>query len=100
MAIDRRQFLKLSALGGGAVLASSLPGCASLGAGAAQDDFYFVQLSDAHWGFNGPAVNPHSRGKLPKAIGAVEGLSLPPNFLFLTGDLHQTTVDRDQRRQR
>ena len=33
MAIDRRQFLKLSALGGGAVLASSLPGC-STAAGA------------------------------------------------------------------
>src|SRR5258706_354211 len=61
MTIDRRQFLKLSALGGGAVLASSLPGCASLGQGAAQEDFYFVQLSDTHWGFNGPAVNPDAR---------------------------------------
>jgi hypothetical protein len=46
-AIDRRQFLKLAGLGG-VVFASGLPGV-TLAAG--QDDFYFVQLSDTHWGF-------------------------------------------------
>ena len=46
MTIDRRDFLKLAALGGGAVFASSLPGCASLGAPGGDADFYFVQLSD------------------------------------------------------
>ncbi|HLQ01428.1 MAG TPA: twin-arginine translocation signal domain-containing protein, partial [Burkholderiales bacterium] len=50
--IDRREFLKLAGLGG-AVFASGLAGGAKF-AGAAQDDFYFVQLSDTHWGFNGP----------------------------------------------
>ena len=63
MTIDRRQFLQLAALGGGAVFASSLPGCAtSGGANLAQekDDFYFVQLSDSHWGFEGPKVNPEA----------------------------------------
>ena len=50
MTIDRRKFLQLSALGGGAVFASSLPGCALMG-GSQADDFYFVQLSDTHWGF-------------------------------------------------
>ncbi|HEX7557558.1 MAG TPA: twin-arginine translocation signal domain-containing protein, partial [Usitatibacter sp.] len=83
MTIDRRQFLKLSALGGGAVFASSLAGCASMGAG--EPDFYFVQLSDTHWGFNGPAVNPDARGTLPKAIAAVNALSVEPDFIVFTG---------------
>ena len=100
MTIDRRQFLKLSALGGGAVLASSLPGCASLGARAAQDDFYFVQLSDTHWGFNGPAVNPDARGTLPKAIAAVNALPVQPDFIVFTGDLTHTTDDGVERRKR
>src|SRR5258707_4574744 len=100
MTIDRRQFLKLSALGGGAVLASSLPGCASLGQGAAQEDFYFVQLSDTHWGFNGPAVNPDARGTLPKAIAAANALPVQPDFIVFTRDLTHTTDDRAQRRKR
>src|SRR5947207_2373691 len=66
-AMDRRQFLQLGAVGGGAVFASALPGCASLGTGG-EPDFYFVQLSDTHWGFNGPAVNPDPLGTLPKTI--------------------------------
>ena len=99
MTIDRRQFLKLTALGGGAVFASSLPGCAALG-GSAQDDFYFVQLSDTHWGFNGPIVNPDARGTLPKAIAAVNALDIPPDFVVFTGDLTHTTDDGDERRKR
>src|SRR5260221_2856970 len=100
MTIDRRQFLKLPALGGGAVLASSLPGCASLGQGAAQEDFYFVQLSDTHWGFNGPAVNPDARGTLPKAIAAVNALPVQPDFIVFTGDLTHTTDDGAERPKR
>jgi Calcineurin-like phosphoesterase len=99
MTIDRRQFLKLTALGGGAVFASSLPGCAALG-GSAQDDFYFVQLSDTHWGFNGPMVNPDARGTLPKAIAAVNALDIPPDFIVFTGDLTHTTDDGGERRKR
>ena len=98
MTIDRRQFLKLTALGGGAVFASSLPGCASLGAG--DPDFYFVQLSDTHWGFNGPAVNPDARGTLPKAVAAVNALSVEPDFIVFTGDLTHTTDDPAERRKR
>src|SRR5258708_35405887 len=99
MKIDRRDFLKLSALGGGAVLASSLPGCASMGASGA-DDFYFVQLSDTHWGFNGPMVNPDARGTLPKAIEAVNALAQQPDFIVFTGDLTHTTDDPQERRTR
>ena len=99
MKIDRRTFLKLTAAGGGAVFASSLPGCATT-AGMAKDDFYFVQLSDVHWGFNGPVVNPDARGTLPKAIAAVNALPEPPDFIIFTGDLTHTTDDPAERRRR
>jgi hypothetical protein len=97
--MDRRDFLKLGALGGGAVLASSLPGCASMGAEGG-NDFYFVQLSDSHWGFNGPMVNPDARGTLPKAIEAVNALPQQPDFIVFTGDLTHTTDDPVERRKR
>ncbi|HEX4780489.1 MAG TPA: metallophosphoesterase [Usitatibacter sp.] len=99
MPLDRRHFLKLAALGGGAVFASSLPGCATL-KGPGNDDFYFVQLSDTHWGFNGPAVNPDARGTLPKAIAEVNALSIQPDFIVFTGDLTHTTDDPAERRKR
>jgi hypothetical protein len=98
MTLDRRDFLKLAALGGGAVFASSLPGCASLR--GTDSDFHFVQLSDTHWGFNGPAVNPDARGTLPKAIAAVNALAVQPDFIVFTGDLTHTTDDADERRKR
>jgi len=96
MPIDRRSFLKLSALGGGAVFASSLPGVSL----AAADDFYFVQLSDPHWGFEGPKVNPDARGTLPKAVAAVNALPEPPDFVMFTGDLTHTTENPVERRKR
>jgi 3',5'-cyclic AMP phosphodiesterase CpdA len=99
MKIDRRQFLQLSALGGGAVLASCLPGCGAL-ATRPTDDFYFVQLSDSHWGFQGPKVNPDARGTLPKAIAAVNALADPPDFVVFTGDLTHTTDSPVERRKR
>ncbi len=100
MKIDRRQFLQLTALGGGAVFASSLAGCASMPGGPPNDDFYFVQLSDSHWGFNGPAVNPDARGTLPKAVAAVNALTQQPDFVVFTGDLTHTTDNPVERRKR
>jgi 3',5'-cyclic AMP phosphodiesterase CpdA len=97
--IDRRKFLALSAFGGSAVFLSALPGCATTGV-AATNDFYFVQLSDTHWGFNGPAVNPDARGTLPKAIAAVNALDPQPDFVVFTGDLTHTTDDPAERRRR
>jgi len=96
--IDRREFLKLAGLGG-AVFASGLAGGAKF-AGAAQDDFYFVQLSDTHWGFNGPVVNPDAGGTLPKAVAAVNSLEYEPDFIVFTGDLTHTTDDPKERRRR
>ena len=100
MTLDRRSFLKLAALGGGAVFASSLPGCAAFGAGSDADDFYFVQLSDTHWGFQGPKVNPDARGTLPKAVAAVNALAVKPDFIVFTGDLTHTTDNPVERRKR
>ncbi len=102
--MDRRQFLKLASLGG-VVFASGLAGCASAGrnqqSGAvAYDDFYFVQLSDTHWGFEGEAVNPDAKGTLKKAVAAVNDLSEKPDFIMFTGDLTHTTDDPKIRRQR
>jgi len=99
MTIDRRKFLQLSALGGGAVFASSLPGCALMG-GSQADDFYFVQLSDTHWGFEGAKLNPDARGTLPKAVAAVNALPEPPDFIVFTGDLTHTTDNPVERRKR
>ena len=93
--LDRRHFLQLAALGGGAVFASGLPGL-SLAAGA---DFYFVQLSDAHWGYQGPA-NPDAANTLKKAVAAVNALPMPPDFIVFTGDLTHTTDDPVERRRR
>jgi Calcineurin-like phosphoesterase len=94
-ALDRRQFVQLTGLGG-AVYASGLAG-AALAAG--QDDFYFVQLSDTHWGFEG-APNPDAKGTLPKAIAAVNALAQAPDFVIFTGDLTHTTDDPKERRKR
>ena len=97
--VNRRDFLKLAGLGG-AVFASGLAGCSTLGGTAPQQDFYFVQLSDAHWGFKGPVVNPDAAGTLPKAIAAVNALETQPDFIVFTGDLTHTTDDPVERRRR
>jgi hypothetical protein len=94
--MDRRDFLGLAAAGGGAVFASALPGCATR---TADKDFYFVQLSDAHWGFEGPA-NPDAAVTLGKAVAAVNALAEPPEFIVFTGDLTHTTDDPVERRRR
>lgn len=97
---DRREFLKLAALGGGAVFMSGLPLQADAETKAqAYDDFYFVQLSDAHWGFTGP-VNPEAANTLKKTIATVNALETQPDFIMFTGDLTHTTDDPKERRRR
>jgi hypothetical protein len=101
--INRRNFLALTALGGGAVFISGLYGtaqAASAGKAAAPyDDFYFVQLSDSHWGFSGPP-NPDAANTLKKAVAAVNALQTQPDFILFTGDLTHTTDDPKERRKR
>ncbi len=102
MTVDRRHFLKLAGMGG-VVFASALArGAESMGGAgmhAASDDFFFVQLSDTHIGFEG-APNPDALGTLPKAIAAVNALESQPDFIVFTGDLTHTTDDPAERRRR
>ncbi len=93
---DRRDFLRLAGVGAGVAFASALPGFAA----AADTDFHFVQLSDSHWGFDGPVVNPQSRTTLPRAVAEVNALAEPPDFIVFTGDLTHTTDDPQERRKR
>jgi len=97
--MNRRDLLKLAGMGVAVFVSGT-----TVRAGGSQrkenDSFYFVQLSDTHWGFNGPAINPDSQGTLKKAIAAVNALDEQPDFVVFTGDLTQTTDNRGVRRER
>ncbi|HEY9714638.1 MAG TPA: metallophosphoesterase [Chroococcales cyanobacterium] len=98
--IDRREFLKLAGLGG-VVFLSGLAGQTVLPAAATEaKDFFFVQLSDSHWGFEGAKVNPDAKGTLIKAVKEVNRLKQRPDFVVFTGDLTQTTDDTSIRKAR
>lgn len=99
MPINRRDFLKLTTVGG-AVFSTGLTGVSAFANQATQDEFYFVQLSDTHWGFDNRKFNADPRGTLPKAIEIVNELDPQPDFVVFTGDLTHTTDDPDMRRQR
>src|SRR5262249_35880448 len=93
--LTRRDALALAAIGGGIVFASRLMPLAR-----ATDDFFFVQLSDAHWGFEDPNANPDPRSSLDKAVAAIKSLSQAPDFVVFTGDLTHKTDDGAVRRKR
>jgi predicted phosphodiesterase len=101
--IDRRKFLRLTAVGGGAFFMSGLYGPSQAAgknkAAAAYEDFYFVQLSDTHWGFSGPP-NPDAANTLKKAVTTVNALPTQPDFIVFTGDLTHSTDDPKERRKR
>ena len=102
---SRREILKgivkLAGVGG-VVFASRLAGAKS---GAkkkksdAREDFFFLQLSDTHWGYSGVS-NPKADVTLPTAIEAVNAAGAAPDFIVFTGDLTHTTDDGAVRRQR
>jgi hypothetical protein len=98
----RREFLQLLGAGGGVVFASGLAGACAAGTRGKsdpQEDFFFVQLSDTHWGFKGPP-NPDAENTLRKAVAAVNALPRDPDFVVFTGDLTHTTDDDAERRRR
>lgn len=99
MKINRRDFLKLAGYGG-AIFVSGFAGPGRWADAAGENGFMFVQMSDTHWGFSNPAVNPDSAGTLRKAIAAVNDLKPQPDFIMFTGDLTQTTDDEKERRKR
>ena len=98
--IDRRDLLKLLGVGG-VVFASGLAG-----AGARKpkksdvaSDFFFLQLSDTHWGYAGVS-NPEADVTLGKGVATINGVAAEPDFVVFTGDLTHTTDDGAVRRKR
>src|SRR5437773_2219803 len=85
--INRREFLALAGLAGagiaGVVFASGLRQVNAAERGATGNDFIFLQMSDTHWGFTGPAVNPDAAVTLEKAVATVNALKRQPDFLVL-----------------
>jgi hypothetical protein len=108
--LERRDFLALLGIGG-LVFASGLPGCGSaamtasapggmpLGPTRKTEDFFFLQLSDTHWGFQGPP-NPRAETTLECAVQTINSVGALPDFVVFTGDLTHTTDDATQRRER
>src|SRR5271170_465553 len=110
----RRDFLSLMGIGG-VVFASGLVGCAGASAspvvlapGASPgsrrvrvpgEDFFFLQLSDTHWGFKG-APNPQADVTLEHAVATINAVDVQPDFIVFTGDLTHTTDDPAERRTR
>jgi predicted phosphodiesterase len=101
MKIDRRDFLKLAGIGG-VVLVSGFGGLDRSQAATTSkgNEFSFVQLSDTHWGFGTPAVNPDYAGTLNKAVTAINSFREQPDFIIFTGDLTHVTDDDKERRTR
>ncbi|HMK43138.1 MAG TPA: metallophosphoesterase [Dissulfurispiraceae bacterium] len=92
--------MKLAGLGSAIMVLGSRGLLQAAGGEQAKDDFFFLQISDTHWGFNDPAVNPDSKGTLKKAIAAANSLTVQPDFVVFTGDLTHTTDDPKERRRR
>jgi 3',5'-cyclic AMP phosphodiesterase CpdA len=104
---DRRSFLKIagSSLGIG-VLYSAYPAAlaggqagdmfASLGRASGEQvaPFSFVQLSDAHVGFNGPP-DPLGTRAFERAVEMINALPQRPDLVLFTGDLTHDTEDKD-----
>ncbi len=96
--IDRREFLKLAGIGGVVFLSGFTPQ-PTFAMGKAKD-FFFVQLSDSHWGFEGDKVNPDAKGTLIKTVKEVNSLKQKPDFIVFTGDLTHTADDVSERKAR
>jgi hypothetical protein len=99
MDIDRRDFLKIAGIGT-AVFVSGLVGVDGNAGAAEGNDFFFLQLSDTHWGFNNPKMNADYQGTLKKVVASVNSLKARPDFIMFTGDLTHTTDDDNERRTR
>jgi Calcineurin-like phosphoesterase len=98
---NRRDILKLLGVGG-VTFASGLAGAAHNAHKKTSDpdaDFFFLQLSDTHWGYAGVS-NPEADVVLPTAVATINGVATKPDFVVFTGDLTHTTDDAAVRRKR
>ncbi len=100
MNIDRRDFLKLIGVGSAVLVLGRQGYSGTADAAAGKDDFLFVQLSDTHWGFSDPKINPDYAITLKKAIAVVNSMKAQPDFVVFTGDITHTTDDPKERRKR
>jgi 3',5'-cyclic AMP phosphodiesterase CpdA len=98
--LSRRRFLRHAAWSGAAVAVTVSGGVLTskvLHHGAATappDDFTFVQISDSHIGFTGPA-NPDVTKTFQSALDVVNSLPTRPDFVVHTGDLtHYSTPEQ------
>jgi len=110
--VDRRSFMKIagSTLGIG-VLYSAFPAAAARGevgevfaqlgkkTGETVTPFTFLQLSDAHVGFNGPP-DPLGTKAFERAVEMVNKLPQRPDLVLFTGDLTHDTEEKDVHAQR
>ena len=85
--VQQNRFGRL-ATRGGVVFASGLGGAAVF-AEEDKEDFFFVQLTDTHWGFKDDKINPESQNTLKKAIAAgkfeEETVTVPVSFTTPNG---------------
>ena len=96
---SRRDFLQLVGVGG-VVFASGLAGAArGTKKSSVSSDFFFLQLSDTHWGYSG-AFNPEADVTLPRVVDTINRVGVRPDFIVFTGDLTHTTKDGAVRRRR
>jgi Icc-related predicted phosphoesterase len=103
--LNRRDFIKAAGIAGitGTLFnidlsAADMP--REIAGSNTRENFFFVQLSDTHWGFNDPVINPDFAGTLKKAVAGVNSLEQKPDFIVFTGDLTHTTDDDKERRKR
>jgi hypothetical protein len=96
---SRRDILKLMGVGG-VVFASGLAGAATTKKKPGPPaDFFFLQLSDTHWGYSGVS-NPQADVPLKAVIATINSTASSPDFIVFTGDLTHTTDDEAVRRKR
>ena len=95
----RRDFLKLAGVAG-VVYSTGLFGGLGRASAVNTDEFYFVQFSDTHFGFNKKKVNPDPIAGLNNAIKKVNALKEKPDFIMFTGDLTHSVDDATKRLER
>jgi len=109
---NRRSFLKFAGTSIGiGVLYSAYPAALATGetgdmftalgksSGEKVSPFSFVQLSDAHVGFNGPP-DPLGTKAFERAVEMINALPRRPDLVLFTGDLTHDTEEKDVHAQR
>jgi len=105
MTFNRRSFLKISGAALGIGVLYQVAPLASAEAsetfrllgrhsGEAVTPFSFIQLSDAHVGFNGPP-DPMGTKAFERAVEMVNALPHQPDLVLFTGDLTHDSEDKD-----